>query len=82
MSTQARLEPETPSSGQRPLVRAGRVVTAIEVKSGTSKRALAGMAAFVTAFRPQRTLLVGGDGIPMEQFLMSPVEKFVRAAGR
>jgi hypothetical protein len=36
-----------------------------------------GTAAFVKAFKPQRTLLVGGDGIAVETFLMKPVEQFI-----
>ncbi|HVZ45417.1 MAG TPA: ATP-binding protein [Ramlibacter sp.] len=51
------------------VVRAGRQVTAIEVKSGRSPQALAGMAAFEAAFKPRRTLLVGGDGIAVDEFL-------------
>ena len=59
------------------VVKAGRLLTAIEVKSGAAREIPAGMAAFVEAFRAGRTLLVGGDGIPVEEFLMSPVERWV-----
>jgi predicted AAA+ superfamily ATPase len=59
------------------VVQAGRQVTAIEVKSSRSPDALPGMAAFVEAFRPQRTLLVGGDGIAVEEFLSRPVEHWI-----
>ena len=59
------------------VVRAGRVVTAIEVKSGRTIQALPGMAAFVSAFQPARSLLVGGDGIAVEEFLSRPVEYWV-----
>lgn len=45
------------------IVRAGRRVMAIEVKSGRAPQAHAGTAAFKEAFKTQRTLLVGGDGI-------------------
>jgi hypothetical protein len=55
------------------VVRAGRRLTAIEVKSGRAPEAHAGMAAFTAAFKPQRTLLVGGDGIELEEFLARPV---------
>jgi predicted AAA+ superfamily ATPase len=54
------------------VVQAGRVLTAIEVKSGRAPQAHAGTAAFVQAFRPQRTLLVGGDGITLDNFLSQP----------
>ncbi|MBL8361088.1 MAG: ATP-binding protein [Rubrivivax sp.] len=59
------------------LRRAG-VVVAIEVKSGRAPQALPGMAAFDAAFRPHRRLLVGGDGIPLEEFLGAPVEEWLR----
>ena len=55
----------------------GRIV-AIEVKSGRARSALPGLAAFSAAFRPQRKLLVGGDGLPLEQFLLKPAEDWVR----
>jgi predicted AAA+ superfamily ATPase len=54
------------------VVQAGRTVTAIEVKSGRAPLAHPGMAAFVEAFKPRRTLLVGGDGIGLEDFLTRP----------
>ncbi len=56
------------------VVRAGRALTAIEVKSGRAGEFLPGIAAFVETFSPKRTLLVGGDGIPIEEFLLQPVE--------
>ena len=56
------------------VVRAGDVVVAIEVKSGRTPTALPGLAAFAEAFAPTRILLVGGDGIPVEEFLEKPVE--------
>ena len=61
------------------VTRAGRTVTAIEVKSGRSHDALPGLAAFADAHRRTRALLVGGDGIPIEEFLARPVEHWVRA---
>ena len=61
------------------VVRAGRRLTAIEVKSGRAPQAHAGTAAFVEAFAPQRTLLVGGDGISLDDFLTQPVSHWVKA---
>ncbi|MFZ0659658.1 MAG: AAA family ATPase [Candidatus Binataceae bacterium] len=52
---------------------AGRAVTAIEVKSGRIRDSHPGLAAFAEAFKPARELLVGGDGIPVEEFLLKPV---------
>ena len=59
------------------VVRAGKRLVAIEVKSGRVPEALPGMAAFAEAFRPTRKLLVGGDGIDVETFLLTPVENWL-----
>ena len=59
------------------VVRRGRMVVAIEVKSGRAKELLPGLGAFADAFKPARTLLVGGDGIPLEEFLTRPVEHWL-----
>lgn len=60
------------------VVRAGRTVVAIEVKSGRAPDALPGLAAFRDAFKPKRTLLVGADGISLEEFLTRPVEHWLQ----
>ena len=62
------------------VVQAGRTLTAIEVKSGRAPLAHAGSAAFRDAFHPTRTLLVGGDGIPLDEFLLAPVSHWIGAA--
>lgn len=59
------------------VVRTPRGLTAIEVKGGRAPTALPGMQAFAAAFKPKRTLLVGGDGIPVEQFLSTAVTEWV-----
>ena len=59
------------------VVRAGRKLTAIEVKSGRSSEVLPGMQAFKEAFKPDRLLLIGGDGIAIEDFLSTPISKWV-----
>ncbi len=59
------------------VVQAGRALTAIEVKSGRVRGTLAGMDAFSAAFKPTRKLLVGGDGIPIGEFLEEPIEHWV-----
>jgi hypothetical protein len=56
------------------VVRSGKRLVAIEVKSGRRRDSLPGMSAFAEAFRPTRTLLVGGDGIALDAFLSRPVE--------
>jgi predicted AAA+ superfamily ATPase len=59
------------------VARAGRFLTAIEVKSGRARETLAGMEAFSAAFRPGRRLIVGGDGVAVEEFLALPVKHWV-----
>lgn len=56
---------------------AGRRLTAIEVKSGRAPQTHPGTAAFAQAHKPQRTLLVGSDGIALEEFLTRPVAHWV-----
>jgi predicted AAA+ superfamily ATPase len=60
------------------VLRAGRVVVAIEVKSGRAPAALPGLAAFGAAFKPRRSLRVGGDGIALEEFLSRPVTDWLQ----
>ncbi|HXG25927.1 MAG TPA: ATP-binding protein [Candidatus Binatia bacterium] len=61
------------------VVKSGRRLVAIEVKSGRAREMPAGMAAFAEAFRPKRTLLVGGDGIALEEFLARPVAHWIES---
>lgn len=61
------------------VVQAGRTLTSIEVKSGRAPQAHRGTAAFVQAFQPQRTLLVGGDGIALQDFLTRPAAHWLSA---
>jgi hypothetical protein len=61
------------------VVKCGRMLTAIEVKSGRAGESLPGIAAFAEAFKTKRTLLVGGDGVPVEEFLLKPVEHWVKS---
>ncbi len=62
------------------VVRAGRKLISIEVKSGRAQDVLPGMQAFNEAFKPDRLLLVGGDGIGVDEFLLMPVENWVDRA--
>jgi hypothetical protein len=62
------------------VTRAGRAVTAIEVKSGRAQDTYPGLAAFAEAFKPTRKLLVGAEGIPVEEFLLSPVARWLKLA--
>lgn len=60
------------------VLRHGRTVVGLEVKSGRAPDTLPGLAAFSAAFKPRRTLLVGGDGIPVEEFLLRPVGDWLK----
>lgn len=56
----------------------GRDVAALEVKTGRKREALPGMEAFDSAFLPRRKILVGGDGIALEEFFSRPAEYWLR----
>lgn len=56
----------------------GKSIVGIEVKSGRRREALNGIAAFRKQFNPRRTLLVGGDGIPLKEFLSTPVDQWFK----
>lgn len=60
------------------VVRSGRAITAIEVKSARAREAQPGLDAFAEAFKPGRRLLVGGGGVPVEEFLARPVEHWIK----
>jgi predicted AAA+ superfamily ATPase len=60
------------------IVRSGRTVLAIEVKSGREREARSGLDAFASAWHPRKLLLVGGDGIPVEEFLRTPVRHWLQ----
>jgi hypothetical protein len=59
------------------VLRAANHVVSIEVKSGRRRERLLGMEAFSKAFRVTRQLLVGNQGIPVEEFLLTPPEHWV-----
>ncbi len=61
------------------VLRAGRTVLAIEVKSGRAPTAFSGLGAFTSAFKPSRTLIVGGDGVPVGEFLSKSAGHWLRA---
>ena len=61
------------------VIRTGRVVVAIEVKSGRSPNAFPGLREFAANFKFSRALIVGGDGIPLDEFLTTPVAHWLRS---
>lgn len=60
------------------VLRQGGSIVGIEVKSGRGKDSLPGMEAFARQFKPSRQLQVGGQGIPMEEFLSRPAAHWVQ----
>ena len=56
------------------VIRKGKSVTAIEVKSGFRKESLPGMVAFEKKIRPKNKFLVGGQGINIADFLLYDIE--------
>jgi uncharacterized protein len=59
------------------VTRSGRVLTAIEVTSGRRNDALPGLAEFDRSYHPQRKLLVGGQGLDLDEFLASPAAQWL-----
>jgi len=59
------------------VLKRGDSITAIEVKSGTEYFRRSGIDLFVKEFKPSRILLVGDQGIPIADFLKSPITDFV-----
>ena len=59
------------------VVKAQSRLTAIEVKSGRAPQVHPGTVAFAAAFNVKRALLIGGDGISVEEFLSRPVSHWV-----
>lgn len=59
------------------VIREGKKTAALEVKSGRKKDALPGMHLFEKEFKPTRKLLVGREGIPLDEFLSHPLLHWV-----
>jgi hypothetical protein len=56
-----------------------RAVTAFEVTSGLRKDSLPGLAALRAEFPRARPVLVGGQGVPLEEFLAAPPDRWTRS---
>lgn len=59
------------------VLKKGKSLTAIEVKSSLPKASLSGLEAFDKAFHPSKIVLVGHNGIPIEEFLRKPITHWV-----
>ena len=62
------------------VVRRGKKLMAIEVKSGRTTSSLPGMESFAKSFKPDRLLIVGTGGISLERFLSKPVGYWINQA--
>jgi len=60
------------------VLQSGKTLVAIEVKSGKKEYTLEGMEEFCKTFNVKRKLLVGGQGIAIDEFLASPIEKWMK----
>lgn len=56
----------------------GKNLVAIEVKSGGRRETLPGMEYFARQFKPKRQLLVGGQGIGLDEFLSQPAAHWLK----
>ena len=54
------------------VLRRGPRLVGIEVKSGPRRRSLSGLETFEERFKPQRILVVGEGGVPLNEFLAAP----------
>jgi hypothetical protein len=61
------------------VIRSGRTLVAVEVKSGRTPGTLPGLEKFNDSFSPKRSLIVGDEGIPLEEFLSRPIADWLRA---
>ena len=59
------------------ILRHGKTLTAIEVKSGKENISHTGIDNFVKQYHPSRILLIGDQGIPVKDFLKSPLSELI-----
>jgi hypothetical protein len=56
----------------------GKHAVSIEVKSGRRKDAFSGIELFGNRFKPMRQLIIGRQGIPIDEFLSTPIERWLQ----
>lgn len=61
------------------VVQRGKVVVAFEVRSGRHTRRHSGLEAFSRVYDPHRKMLVGGEGLDLEEFLITSPTTWVEA---
>lgn len=60
------------------VLKSGRKLVAVEVKSGRRGDSLSGLNAFGEEYGPVRKLIVGSQGVGLEEFLVSDVRRLMR----
>jgi predicted AAA+ superfamily ATPase len=59
------------------LLRSGKDLFVLEVKSSRTRQRFSGITAFAKTFGVRRSLLIGQEGIPLEEFLTKPLEHWM-----
>ena len=59
------------------LLKSGKDLVALEVKSGRTRERFSGFPALTRAFNVKRQLLIGQEGIPLKDFFIKPVEHWI-----
>jgi len=59
------------------VLRKGDKLVTIEIANTQKKRGLYGITQFSQLFRPQTQLVIGGQGIPLDEFLLMSVDDLV-----
>ncbi|MCF7806098.1 MAG: ATP-binding protein [Simkaniaceae bacterium] len=56
------------------ILKKGKKIIALEVKSSLKKEALSGMNTFIGMYEPFKALVIGNHGIPIQDFLCTPID--------
>jgi len=56
------------------MLKKGEKIIALEVKSSLKKETLSGMNTFVKMYAPFKALVIGSQGIPIQEFLSIPID--------
>ena len=59
------------------ILKKGKKITAIEVKSSHKKKKVSGLNIFAKLFKPNKILVVGDQGINLNEFLKKPIQTWV-----
>ncbi len=61
------------------VLRRGKTLMAIEVKSGSGRASRHGLSSFGKTYPSARKLLIGADGLPLEEFFLTPIDRMLRS---